>query len=550
MKFQEVPRDSRAFLCHGLARRMKAASSMSRLYFQKFDWTKNKKQLLMKNLLLNPPSNQIQHVLLKGSVGSGKSTAIIAWAFENVLNRYPGSKWLVMRRTHGQIMGSIWEQINDFNRDYGIPVERIRSSKSAGPPEIVYPNGSKWVFWSSESVVDRIGGDTARGLGGTQYSGCTLEEPDRIHVEAINTIPNRLREKSGVQTRVIFYSANPTPVGHWLHRKFEGDSNTKPTENMHSITMTMWDNIAWLPDGYIESQQEAYRDQPGLYRRMVLGQWGPELKGRPYYTNYFNREFHVSKISFIATWKEAERWKDGPVCLCWDFGQARPALVVFQDVSIGETFRQIRVLAGFLGDHVTLRIFAKYYLDEIYKLLPGAEFLTYCDPAGKQNDPRGVTQETAIDVLRSLQLNPNFKKSEIKGGVDLIIKLLQETINHRLLGMQPAIIIEPNPLYTEDIVDMFDIGYAQEEETAKGEFKPHHDQYYIHLADAFRYGVIHRRRLDESNNLDSHRPAQYIRPSEDMLGAGLYIATPMDMERILGPGWNGNPATQVASYNF
>src|SRR5262249_29449647 len=149
---------------------------------------------------------------------------------------YPGAKWLVMRRTHGQIMGSIWEQINDFNRQYHIPVARIRASKSQGPPEIVYPNGSKWVFWSSESVVDRTGGDTARGLGGTQYSGCTLEEPDRIHKEAVDTIPNRLREKSGVQTRVIFYSANPTPEGHWLHRMFRGDKDTRPGVNMHEMT--------------------------------------------------------------------------------------------------------------------------------------------------------------------------------------------------------------------------------------------------------------------------------------------------------------------------
>lgn len=839
---------------------MGAAARMSREYYKRFDWSKNKKQLMMKRLLMNPPSGNIQHILLKGSVGSGKSTAIIAWAFENVLDRFPGAKWLVMRRTHGQIMGSIWEQINDFNRDFGIPVARIRGSKSAGPPEIVYPNGSKWVFWSSESVVDRSGGDTARGLGGTQYSGCTLEEPDRIHKEAIDTIPNRLREKSGVTTRVIFYSANPTPVGHWLHRMFEGDKDTKPGPDMHSITMTMWDNKHWLPPNYIESQVEYYKDKPGLMKRMVHGEWGPELKGRPYYSTYFDRAFHISRTSFIATWEKDQRWKEGPVCLCWDFGQARPALVVFQDVAIGETFRQIRVLAGFLGDHITLRIFAKYYLDEIYKLLPGAEFLTYCfddktevltrsgwkffkdlqpldmvatrskngevewqfptqhidqpyfglmhrydtprvsfnvtphhkfmikgsreqrsieeihqlteakfpvtavpyvgsenvcplvsefvgwwladgtlsggvrfnftkqrkigrllwllqklgwkhkvykrggfhtviyvskkqrvfgqklgdflaplwqpkklpdnfldwnlaarqsllyalvsgdghwesestgtfnstsyelagqmqalllsvglsgnlkvlkpnsgtfdnartcyrvnitpratvvchpgqikrelycgnvycvsvpnrtlyvrrngcvmwsgncDPAGKQNDPRGVTQETAIDVLRSLHLTPNFKKSEVKGGVDLIIKLLQETINHRLLGVQPAIIIEPDPKYTDDIVGMFEAGYAQEEETSKGEFKPHHDQYYIHLADAFRYGVIHRRRLDDEKGIDGHRGPQYMRPTDDMLGAGLYVATPLDMERILGPGWDGGPTT--AYYNF
>lgn len=513
---------------------------MSEGYYQKFDWTKNPKQQQLRNLLMNPPSRRIQHILLRGSVGSGKSVSGIAWAFENALDRFPGAKWLVMRRTHSQIKGSIWEQTQDFNRDYRIPVVSSHSSPNAGPPEIVYPNGSKWMFWSSQATVDPSGkgSDTARGLGGTQFSGATLEEADRIHKETIDTVPNRLREKSGIETRVIFYNANPTPEGHWLHKMFRQKDYTDPdhqyhSEDYHEFHFTIDDNLAHLPPNYKESQEAFYRNKPGLYKRMFLGEWGPELKGTPIYGRYFRREFHVNPYSFVESWEATKGWQNGPVCLGFDFGYKRPALTVMQDVKIG-SFQQLRFLMAFLGDEVTIRIFAKYHLELIYKLLPNAEILTYCDPAGSQADGRGVTEENAIDVLKSLHLNPQYKKSEKQGGCDLIIKLLQEVNNHPVVGMQPAISVEPLPQYTEDLVNMFETGYSQEEETTRGQFKPIEDQYYIHIADATRYDVIHRRRLDEDKGLAALRTHQYRRIDGDMLGRGLYVPEPVDMDDLMG----------------
>lgn len=523
---------------------------MSQGYYAKFDWTKNPKQQLLRDILRNPPSNRIQHILTRGSVGSGKSTGCIAWAFENVLDQYPGAKWLVMRRTHSQLKGSIWEQTCEFNRDYKIPVQSSHSSPNAGPPEIVYTNGSKWMFWSSAATVDQSGSgsDTARGLGGTQFSGCTLEEADRVHKETVDTIPNRLREKSGVQVRVIFYNANPTPEGHWLHQMFRTKDYSDPDseyhrEDYHEIHFTMDDNLHWLPPGYKESQIRYYRDKPGLYKRMVLGEWGPELRGTPIYGRYFRRDFHISNISYVESWVESKGWQNGPILLGFDFGYKRPALTVIQDVRIGN-FTQLRFLMSFLGDSVTLRVFAKYHLDLIARLLPNAEILTFCDPAGAQSDGRGVTEENAIDVLRSLGLSPQYKKSDVQGGCDLIIKLLQEVNNHPLIGIQPAISVEPLPQYTEDLVSMFEAGYSQEEETTKGQFKPHHDQYYIHIADASRYPVIHRRRLDEERGIWARRQEQYRRLDESILGSGLYVPTPVDMEELFGE------SQQNAYYGF
>lgn len=556
VKLQDIPSSSFSFACSEFAGLLRNSLEQSRDYYERFDWSKNPKQQQLYNLLLNPPSSRTQHILLRGSVGSGKTTAALAWAFENVLDKFPGSKWLVMRRTNMQLMASIKESISEFNRDFNIRC-RIKVSKSSGPPEAEYLNTSKYVFWSSESAVESTTSDTARGLGGTQYSGATIEEADMVHMEAVDTIPQRLREKSGVQTRVIFYVANPTPEGHWLHKRFVkksavevGNKDYHP-EDYHEFKFTMEDNAYWLPPNYIEDMYSTYRHRPSLFRRMILGEWGPEIKGDPYFGAYFNRSLHISRTSFIERWHRDQLWKDGPVCLCWDFGFKRPCCFVFQDVSIG-TFSQIRVLMVYLGDSTTLRVFGKHVLDKIYQTLPEAEFLTFCDPAGKQMDGRGVTEENAIDVLESLGLKPYYKKMEESYAVDLTIELLTTISNNQILGSQPDIIFEPLKEFTGDAVDMFEIGYCQDPGARHGEFKPYDDNYFIHIADSWRYGIIWRRKLKKPRNVQSTKGSAGDYPLPDRgyrqgsireVVPGIYVPIP---DEELYDGLNGG----VVSYNL
>lgn len=533
-RLQEVPHSPFGFVCREFSRLLDTSMSQSRGYYEKFDWSRNPKQQMLYDLLRNPPTHKVQHVLLRGSVGSGKSTAAIAWIYE-ILDHFPGAKALGMRRTHGQLIASLYQQILEFNRDFNIPSEK-KESKTSGPPEIRYPNGSKWVFWSSESAVETTKTDTARGLGGTQYSVALLEEADMVHEEAVDTIPQRLREKSGVDVRVIFYNANPTPESHWLHKKFK-EKNVPDPENYHELHFTMEDNKHWLPPGYIESARDACKNKPALYRRMILGEWGPEIKGKPLYGPHFDRNFHIAKNSFIERWQRDQLWKDGPLMMGWDFGFRHPAVTLFQDVQIG-SFRQIRVLLSELGDNITIRIFGKYVIDKIHQLFPNAEILSACDPAGKVKDARGVTDETAIDVLKSLGLNPVFRKSDIIYGVDLTIQLLQSTINHPLLGVQPEIVLEPDQRYTGDLLAMLELGYCQDPNS--GDFKPYDDDYYIHIADSLRYGLIHRRRL-KGNRTQLDRARENYQALNRMQN-GLYIADPNALAFETGE--------QFASYNF
>ena len=544
ISLQELPDNSLSFACLELAELLESQMTQSKGYYEKFSWTANKKQHAFYLFLQNPITRNIQHFGLRGAVGSGKSITAIAWFTEQLL-KYPGMSVLAMRRTHAEVVASIYTQIKKFNMEYGIPA-RYKESKSSGPPEITFLNGSKWVFWSSESVVESTTTDTARGLGSTEYSGAFLEEADMIHEEAINTISQRLRQRSGVPVRLIAYVYNPPPETHWLYKKFMGDKESVPEaakDDYHELHFTMEDNRENLPPGWIESQYAELRNRPALFKRMILGEYGPMMKGEPIYGKYFDHQLHIAKSSFIASWEKQQLYKDGPVCVNFDFGFVTPCITVFQDVQIG-TFQQIRIFASWLGKNITLRPFAKYYKDIIDRLFPMAEIECYCDPAGKQADGRGVTKENALDVLRSVGFNPRSKPSDVAAGVDLIIELLSGVTKHKVMGLQPNIIVEPNLKYSSDIIMMLESGFTQDPKSSK--FKPYDDDHFIHVSDSLRYGIIHRRSLKKIRNVRGEDPQRAGYVSRELEGA--YLPEPLSEEGLRD--MLGESPEYGAGYNF
>ena len=539
VRLQNLPRNNFEFAALELAEQIDNALNRSRKYYDTFKWENNLKQLAFKMFLKNPLTDRIQHFGLRGSVGSGKSTTAIAWFYE-LMDAFPGIQILVMRRTHAEMTGSIYRQIELFNQTYGIEAH-YRASSQTAPAQIVYRNGSKWVFRSAESAMGgNRKGDTAIGLGSTEYSGALLEEANAIPLEVVDTIPNRLREPSGVPVRLIAYIFNPTTTSHWAYKRFSlkvdpasGQPLSSP-EDYNELKFTMEDNRKNLPPGFIESQYEHFRNKPSLFQRMIMGEYGPEIKGSPIYGPYFNRSTHLSQESFIHNWVKRRHWDDGPVCVNFDFGYRHPCITVFQDVEVGQ-FRQIRILAGWLGDNITLRPFASFYMDEIKKMFPNATIECYGDPAGKNKDPRGVTEEDAFDVLKSLGLNPKSCKTHEDAGVDLVIALLKTLESHKILGLQPAIVVENDLTYTKDIIDMLEIGFAQDPDAKSGQLCPVDDDYYIHFADSLRYGITNRRSIRNMRSpgsmRDRERGGDYkvLRTVED----GRYNAEPMSLQEFL-----------------
>lgn len=546
IKFQQLPKNDFAFACMELDSVIDNALNANRRYYAEFKWGNNLKQQAFKNFLANPLTTNIQHFALSGSVGAGKSMTPIAWFYE-LMDAYPGCKILGLRRTHGQLMSSLFAQVKLFNERYGI---QASYRESAIPyPRIMYKNGSQWIFHSSESVMDNQNSDTARGLGSTEYSGALIEEADMVHLAAVDTVPQRLREPSGVPVRVIVYVYNPTTEDHWIHKRFKlkDPAHVSPEhkDDYNHLKFTMEDNRKNLTPGFIESQIAHYKNKPALYRRMILGEAGPVIMGTPIYADYFDRRLHIAPESFIGNWTARKHWEDGPICLGFDFGFRHPVIFITQDVKIGK-FTQLRLLAAWKGDHQTLRPFTQFYLDLIKPIFPNAEYLTYGDPAGRNADARGVTAENAFDVLASLGLKPQTNKTVESVGVDIIIEMLKKIEPHRVLGPQPALVVEPDLRYTQDIIDMFEIGFCQNNESKGGKFDPVDDDNYIHFADALRYVAQCRRSAKNPNRSTSgvslsgfggDRPDYMPLRQND---SGSWVGDTTNVQDMILGGWDGH----------
>ena len=497
VRLSEVPRDPYGYMVQRLAETLRQTIAMTRIFYKNFDWTKNPKQKMMYDLCSNPPSNRVQHIMLRGSVGSGKSIAAHAWTLKT-LDEYPGAHWLGLRNTHDEIITSIWTQIRKFLKHHQVPCTHGKQ-----PAYIELPNGSAWQFWSANAIVQTSLTDVAKGLGSTEFSGATLEEADSIMQAAVETVPQRLREASGVKSRFMFYPINPPPENHWLVRFFRENKQDNPLD-FHEIHMTMEDNRYWLEKeapGYIETQYAIYGHRPALFRRMILGEYGPEAKGDPIYKDVFSRDFHVYKRtvdrqprpSIIERWTAEQMWKLGPVCLCWDFGWNHPCLLVFQDRDYGR-FDQIVILGAWLGDRELLRLFANYTLGRVKSMLPNAEFLSFCDPAGAQKANGGVSDQTAIDILEAMGIHPRHTRSSVEFGINLTADLLASNYNYGRSGVQPLILVDDND-FTQDVIDGFELGYVQDPRALlEDQVRPLKDGKYEHIFDALRYGVIHRRK--------------------------------------------------------
>lgn len=500
IQLQEIPKDGFEFIARITVSKFREHVGMLETYYEKVDKHSNPQQRAVDTLLDDPlfwesRQGRLQHFCMRGAVRSGKSYLSIIKPME-WLHKFPGTKWLCMRRTNAQLVGSMFVQIKEILTKFRVPF-KDRLPSMSGPGEIRFNNGSSFVFWSSETVVIDAKADSARGLGSMEFAGATLEEADTLHKAAVDTVPQRISQQSGCPP-VIFYNINPTPKNHWIAVKFRKKDGIEFPEDFHEYKFTLIDNEMHLRPGFVDSVKAACASNPAMYKRNVLGEWGPEMLGDPIYGPYFSKQRHIAPTSFIDRWAEDQLYRDGDVCLCWDFGFKHPALVVFQDVNIGN-FRQIRVLGAFLGDSVTLGAFCSYIYTILRINLPNAHFVSYGDPQGRNKDPRGVVNLNAFDVIeQETGLKTQASKTDEVAGIDLIINLLGRQVNHKTLGNQPEIIIEPNEYWTGLFVEMLELGFCQSDTTGKEDkYKPVEDQQYIHVADAWRYGVVHRRAIKQ-----------------------------------------------------
>ena len=310
------------------------------------------------------PPGEVLHLLMYGSVGSGKTWNALSIVCDT-LTDHPGSTALFVRRTYNEIKDALYKPTERFLDQFNLGCRPLKT-----PPSIHLHNGSEFRFRSAEKTASS-GSDKADDLGGTAFSIAVIDEADEVPEEYAKTVAGRMREKTGVQKKVIIYICNPPSEDHWLYEWFFENSDPEdPKSKYRAIRMPIEGNREHLPEGYIESVHKDYAHNPALYLRMVRGEFGPAVKGFPIFSKFFERERHVATVPI------AENWNDKyPLQRCWDFGWNRPACVVFQDdLDSG----QIRIYRAFLGSKIILEAFRNQMLNLCETAFPGAQWEDFC----------------------------------------------------------------------------------------------------------------------------------------------------------------------------
>lgn len=218
-------------------------------------------------------ASEKRNVLLYGGSRSGKSLVICHRMIANAI-QVP-CRQVVMRRNKSTINTSIgMDTIPKIIRSIGVE-DCITLSK---PP-------SGWVFSfkncpGSGSEIHLLGlddHDRADKILGLEFSTIFINEASEVPWHSVQVALTRLAQSvKGLKNRAYF-DCNPTSKRHWLYRLFiegvdpDSGASVKNGDDYGSVVMNPTDNIANLPEGYIDGVLEGFSGKKRS--RFLLGEF-------------------------------------------------------------------------------------------------------------------------------------------------------------------------------------------------------------------------------------------------------------------------------------
>jgi len=401
---------------------------------------------------------------VQGGFGSGK-TLWLGWEVLDNCLAEPRSRWLIARDTVQDLEDSTKHDFFEL-----CPPELIKSYRKK-LNLVILQNNSEIVFRSLRGYQGTSQTGKQKRPKALNLSGFAIDEGSETLHEYYRYLQGRLRK--GANARGIIVS-NPPDKNHWLFKEFNGFDDPKALDKFMLIIPTY--NNPYLPADYIANLEKDY-DQSWV-SRYLRGEWGFVLKGDPVYVNFKatlnGQPWHLGKTEFI---------RGRPVYRDWDFGWHHPAVVWSQDDLEGRW----RIHKEYMGEKVYIWDFAPKIIAMSNQLFPGAEFIDYCDPAGRQKSDKN--KRTTVQILEDdFKIRPISRFSWVHDG----ILIIQDKINRQTAG-EPDIMINKDgcPILHQAFIGGYARGIAQDG-TQMTTWEPIKDGYYEHLMDAIRMGAINR----------------------------------------------------------
>lgn len=406
---------------------------------------------------------------VQGGFGSGKTLWGAMEVIDNCME-IPRSRWLIARDTVQDLEDSTK---HDFFE--ACPPELIKSYKKK-LNQVTLQNNSEIVFRSFRGYnpTSHTGKQKA-GIKALNLSGFYIDEASETIKDHFQMLKGRLR-LSNVATghhRGILTS-NPPDKNHWLFEEFNAFRNNLDTDK-YMIIIPTYDN-PYLPTDYIPNLEKDYDES--WINRYLKGEFGFVLKGSPVFTGFKEDlqgiEWHVGKTEFI---------RGRPVYRDWDFGWHHPAVVWSQDDGEGRW----RLHKEHMGDKIYIWDFAPKIISMSNQLFPGAEFIDYGDPAGRQKSDKN--KRSTMQILEEdFRIKVQSRFSWVLDG----ILIVQQKLSKVTAG-EPDFKINRDgcPILHQGFLG----GYARataQTGAQMSSWEPIKDGYYEHPMDALRMGAINR----------------------------------------------------------
>lgn len=399
----------------------------------------------------------------RGGVGSGKTRGMCEH-FNAMCLQYPGGTVLIGRQDFPALKATTQKEF----------LEKVVSPETVdtfnvNENTLYYKNRSQVIFVQTKNPDD---------FKSFEIMGYGLDESDENKTSEVwERLDDRLRQKVWMDGKWTIppyagiLTFNPTSEDHWLY-----DLAQRKDVSVEDFQSSTYDNIENLPPDYIPNLLKKL--PPWEVQRLVFGNWGREIKGKPVYHGFsYERNVRSLKVN-----------ESLPIYRGWDFGFGRPAVSWMQmDPITGRCF----ILREFLGKEQYLNAPTTdkpSVVDEVGRItteLCGANYpiLDFCDPHGADKKDNA---ESSVETLRiHHKIFCTYKRSRIETGM--------EEIQHKIITEAPIDREHPEKQESLWLVDhsckvtiaSYCGGYRRDDLGL-----PFKDGFYDHLMDVDRYIVV------------------------------------------------------------
>ena len=430
-----------------------------------------------KNYVPNPTSMRVHRSeslirLLRGGLGSSKSRTG-AEHIDEICRTYPGAMCLVARKDITSLKVTTQKEYLDK-----VVIPETIEAFNVNENNLYYKNGSIVIFRETK--------DPDKVLS-TELAAWLIDEANENETrEIVDKLRWRLRQKINIDGIEIappyagLLCFNPPPKTHWLY-----ELSQEP--DVEDFQFNTKENKRNLPEGYIENLERIL--PPWEQRRLIDGEWGIEVKGKPVFWG-FSEERSVRKI--IPR-------RDLPLIRTWDFGYNHPCCKITQfDPMAGKKGRYM-ILRELLGHNEKLTEFAPKAIQMTKASFEGWPVMDFGDPHGADNKDVG---DSSVEYLRRHHnIIVNHQRQRIKQGIEEIQELIIDEAKYDDSSdkFESCFLVD---IMCPITIQGYSFGYHKDQEG-----NPVKDGYYDHLIDADRYGIVGVR--DRAKTL-RHKPKKYI----------------------------------------